>query len=269
MKLKSFITGFLTAVLLMGTISVFAATGAYKNLQAYIGGTDLVVDGVKVIPKDVNGKVVDPIIIDGTTYVPIRFISNLYGKKVEKIGDTIFIGDKKKIEAIYLTELTPYVKSAYWSTFGNQSGWKITKNPIDDRYSTISYDKYGVLTNNGREYNTFSAILSDGLSDNYGSYLVNKKYRKLTGYFAVDDLSTDNGERKAVMEIYLDGQLAKRIQLSKGQAAEHFEVDLSNVDILNIKVKGDATSKRVSDTELIITSQTVCEAFDLKLYPKE
>ena len=268
MKLKSYISGILTAVLVMSTISVFADTGIYKNIRAYVGGTNLVIDGVKVIPKDVNGNIVEPIVIDGTTYVPIRFISNVYGKKVAKLEDTIYIGSKQKVEAIYLTDQTPYMQSAYWTTLGNQGGWKSTKNPLDINYSTVTYDKYGVFTNKGIEYNSFSAIISDGLKDNYASYLVNKNYNKVTGYFAIDDLSTDKGDRSGVAEIYLDGKLAKRIQLFKGQAAEYFEVDISNIDILNIKVKGDATTKVISDDETIITSQTVCEAFDLKLYPK-
>lgn len=268
MRFKSYIAGVLTALLVMGTVAVFADTGIYKNIQAYIGGTNLVVDGVKVIPKDVNGKIVEPIIIDGTTYVPIRFISNLYGKKVDKIDDTIFIGDKKKLEAIYLTDLTPTDKSPYWTTFGNHGGWKSTKNPIDDNYSTISYDKTGVFLVKEKEYISFSSIISDGLKENYGTYAVNKKYSKVTGYFAVDDLSTDKGERKASLEIYVDGKLAKRIQLSRGQGAEFFEIDISNANKLQLKVKGDATTKIISDTEKIITSQTVCEAFDLKLYPK-
>ena len=39
-------------------------------------------------PKDVNGNVVEPFIIDGTTYLPVRAICNALGLKVNWNSET-------------------------------------------------------------------------------------------------------------------------------------------------------------------------------------
>ena len=63
-----------------GEVSPYIAdvikTLSYEDVKIYINNTYLE-------PKDVNGKVVEPFIIDGTTYLPVRAISEAYGKKVD------------------------------------------------------------------------------------------------------------------------------------------------------------------------------------------
>lgn len=72
---KGFVSGFLLALLVLGfAIQVFAAhqkpaTLQYKDIK-------ITLDGEKLIPKDENGKVVEPFILDGTTYLPVRAISD-------------------------------------------------------------------------------------------------------------------------------------------------------------------------------------------------
>lgn len=63
------------------------ATAAYaasysRTLTAYYRDIKLVVNDAAVVPKDVNGKVVDPFIVDGTTYLPVRAVSEALGKAV-------------------------------------------------------------------------------------------------------------------------------------------------------------------------------------------
>ena len=58
--------------LLLST-AVYAAARS-KTLTAYYNDIKLVVDGVPVTPKDANGTVVEPFIVDGTTYLPVRAI---------------------------------------------------------------------------------------------------------------------------------------------------------------------------------------------------
>lgn len=41
-----------------------------------------------ITPKDTNGKVVEPFIVDGTTYLPIRAVSEALGKDVYWNGQT-------------------------------------------------------------------------------------------------------------------------------------------------------------------------------------
>ncbi|MCL1974606.1 MAG: MBL fold metallo-hydrolase [Firmicutes bacterium] len=72
------------------------ADAATKQISVTYGGISIVVDGTKITPKDANGKVVEPLIFDGTTYVPARAIAEALGKDVdwEPAAQTVYIGKK-------------------------------------------------------------------------------------------------------------------------------------------------------------------------------
>lgn len=74
----------LFAVILSGTAA--AATSSKKIDVTY--GISVTVNGETLIPRDINGKVVDPFVYDGTTYVPIRAISDALGATVGYDGAT-------------------------------------------------------------------------------------------------------------------------------------------------------------------------------------
>ena len=50
MKGKSFLFGFITALVLTMSVAVFAATGVAKQLSVTVGGMTIVIDGVKMAP---------------------------------------------------------------------------------------------------------------------------------------------------------------------------------------------------------------------------
>lgn len=81
----------LIALLCLGglLVTVVLAAGTYtKTLTAYYQDIKLTINGQTVEPKDVNGNVVDPYIVDGTTYLPVRAVSEALGKQVDWDGDT-------------------------------------------------------------------------------------------------------------------------------------------------------------------------------------
>ncbi|MDO4563314.1 MAG: RICIN domain-containing protein [Clostridia bacterium] len=49
---------------------------------------NIFINGEAFVAKDVNGKVVHPILLDGTTYLPVRAISEAFAKDVEWDNDT-------------------------------------------------------------------------------------------------------------------------------------------------------------------------------------
>ncbi|MCL2740330.1 MAG: copper amine oxidase N-terminal domain-containing protein [Oscillospiraceae bacterium] len=63
------------------------AKKGWVNLSAEYADIKIDINSINLIPKDVNGKIVEPFIIDGTTYVPIRAISEAYDKTVTWHGD--------------------------------------------------------------------------------------------------------------------------------------------------------------------------------------
>ncbi|NLD49657.1 MAG: cell wall-binding protein, partial [Clostridiaceae bacterium] len=77
--LKGYIAGLVSATLL--TTIVFAEpfkvdiSAVYDNIKIYV-------DGILIHPRDGNGNSVEPFIYNGTTYLPVRAVSEALGKKV-------------------------------------------------------------------------------------------------------------------------------------------------------------------------------------------
>ena len=69
-----------TADLGTGTVS---ATNVTKKAAITYRDIKIALDGVPLTPTDVNGKVVEPFIIDGTTYLPVRGIATALGVQVD------------------------------------------------------------------------------------------------------------------------------------------------------------------------------------------
>ncbi len=92
--LKGYLLGFISATLMVWCVTAFAAnTTTLYNVVA--NGIKIVVDGQKLNPTDVNGNKVEPIIYNGTTYLPVRAVANAFGKAVYWDGPTytVYLGD--------------------------------------------------------------------------------------------------------------------------------------------------------------------------------
>lgn len=90
--LKGFLIGMIVTVLL--TTTVFAATG--QNIEIVYGVVkSIIIDGEDKTPTEQKNM---PFVYNGTTYVPVRYISESMNKKVSWDGNTgtIFIGDLQK-----------------------------------------------------------------------------------------------------------------------------------------------------------------------------
>ena len=78
------------AVCLLVTVLVvpaFASTLS-KTAQLVYNNIKITLNGNAVTPTDANGNVVEPFIIDGTTYLPLRAISNALNLDVSWDGNT-------------------------------------------------------------------------------------------------------------------------------------------------------------------------------------
>ncbi len=128
---KSFITIALVMVLILGAFSTaFAAKGS-KTAELQYNNINVTLDGKEVDCVDANGKEVEPFIIDGTTYLPVRAISNALDLDVDWDPDTKTVvltsdeGDGKDIAGEY--------KRSY-----DGSELVITKN-ADSSYSVVLF----------------------------------------------------------------------------------------------------------------------------------
>lgn len=107
MNMRKKVMIILAGVLVLTSFSIgVLSKGLVEKIEAELRGDFTVyVDGVKQNFKDVNGNKVEPILYDGTTYLPVRAIGELMGKKV------YWYQDEKKIELVDDNE-EPLVKDA-------------------------------------------------------------------------------------------------------------------------------------------------------------
>lgn len=268
-NLKSFMCGFLLAALLSASITAFAAIGVQRTITASFGGLSIVMDGVRMSPKDVNNNEVQPILYAGTTYVPIRFLSEALGKKVNFVGasSSIYIGEQQKVEAFLLCDMKPVERTVFQqANYGTYGGWKASEYAPDKRFVVIDWSNAGILKIFDREYTSQSMMLSDGVRENSATYTLNGRYRRILGKFGVDDLSTDTMGTVGDVELLGDGKQLARISNSKGHAPVPVDVDLTGVNTLKIRVSGSATSNQVAGAT-VYSDQVLCDFFDVLMYP--
>ena len=210
-RTKSIISGILVGVLLAGTSLLAASTVTLYNVLAE--GVTIVIDGQKITPTDANGKAVEPIIYNGTTYLPVRAVANALGKAVYWDGPThtVYLGDmdgKLDYPTVELRDLTSISD--------------------DNDVATEPEDNYG---------NRYTYALRGGYGRNTYEYLTNMKYSSLKGvlYVTADTAS----ENTATVEIIADGRrLYTSPVLNKTSRPIPLDIDITGYNDIKIVFNG-------------------------------
>jgi len=145
--LKGYLLGFISAAILLSGVAYAANV------------VKIVIDGTEITPRDANGKRVDPIIIDGTTYLPVRAVAEALGKEVYWDGPnyTVYLGkmngnlEYPTVELEEMTSINHDMKSTDELT--DNYGNKYSRAVID----YISSYKYEFLL--GQKYSRFKGTL--------------------------------------------------------------------------------------------------------------
>lgn len=197
--LGAFALGLITALLLsLMVVPGFAATVA-KTITVYTGIT-LYYDGVEITPTDANGKRVEPLLYNGTTYLPVRAVSNLFDEDINWDGATqsVYIGDMPGLKTYLGVDVKPYAKDAY-------------------------YDK-PTFTMDGKTYmNGFEL-------DGYAIFNLDGQYDWLE--FDIGHTGAVRYEKEAV--IYLDGSIVQSISLAPEEMVKHVAIPLNGAMQLKI-----------------------------------
>lgn len=82
----------LVCVLALAGTAAASSVITTRILQAQYMGIQIKVDGQTVTPKDVNGQIVEPFMVDGTTYLPVRALGEALGKNITWDGKTNTVG---------------------------------------------------------------------------------------------------------------------------------------------------------------------------------
>ncbi|MEE1225242.1 MAG: stalk domain-containing protein [Clostridia bacterium] len=94
-KLKGIVLGIVIGVMLVPT--AFAAIGTVTKDLSY-DDIKISLNGKIIEPKDANGNKIEPFIIEGTTYLPVRAVGDALGLNVEweATSKTVLLTDSSK-----------------------------------------------------------------------------------------------------------------------------------------------------------------------------
>lgn len=202
-KVKWFGMGVLVSLLVLQLASpVFAALSG-KTIEVFTG-ISIYVDDEKLNPVDANGNPVEVFAYNGTTYLPVRAVSDAVGKAVQWDGKTNSVylgkhtGDKP---AVWLTDLDYF------------TGWAISQSKYRD--------------NLGKEH---QQAVGRGINN---TYVLNGQYSAISGtLFQKYENRSEN--RTNTLELYGDGVLLYSAEITKGAQPIDFYVDITGV--LELKV---------------------------------
>lgn len=160
-KIRWFFAGIITSLLLVALVAT-AYAAYHKTATLYYNDISVTLDGKKLALKDANGAAVDPFIVEGTTYLPIRAVANALNINVDWNGQTSTVILKSPSG----TSATPTVPSTA-TTHGGISTAAGTPAIINPKYPLHLY------SNDGKVY--LGKLVTDiydrdGIWNEYGNY---------------------------------------------------------------------------------------------------
>lgn len=200
------------------------ASGFSEFIEVSYIGITMYINGVKTTVKDTNGTEVEPFVYKGTTYVPLAFVSTNLGEKVAWDGETksIYIGDGVETSDYLMTVCPPYETNyGYYSANGSKTDGSSTFNMAGKTYT------------NGFKMDMTNSNSTELLFNLDGKY---ETMNFTAGH--VDGKLNDN----AHIFIYLDGKLAKQLDLTAEDLPQDYTLDLNGALQMKIVAKGETAT---------------------------
>lgn len=242
----------LAAILLFG--STISAKTVSETAQIFYNNIKIFINGGEIIPKDANGNETEAFIMNGTTYLPVRAISQAFGQEVEWDGATqsIYIGKKDQ------TKPDNYLDKIQYNDYkegDNRNDFAIINGTVTD-YNNNTYTN-GLLFS--EDYK--SAIKDD--SDNAHiliSYPLNSQYNNFKGKIVLPkayDIATWNkndnpGTSATDVWFYGDGKLLYKATSVTSSMPFSFDINTKGVNQLTIKIRTQDGYSVVALTDLAL-----------------
>jgi len=220
--MKKLITALLLASVLLGSVGVYASS-QLRKIEAYYNVKDIVINRVSKMPTE------QPFTYNGSTYVPLRYISEALGENVawEASSQTVYIGQRDPNEAYYLEKDVKNMRTGEGDYLG-----AVNKNILLDVYHT----NYNTMLNNvGESFNTFLNFNGHRSHDQLIEYPLNGQFKRFKARVGIS-IDTKSVVSTATIKIYGDQSLIKEFNLSPGSFPEDVDIDLTNYNKLTITV---------------------------------
>jgi hypothetical protein len=158
-KMKGFAMGELTVTLFGSLVGTAFASGKLTSINVVQGGIKLFVDGKFVIPTDDSGKVVEPFIYDGTTYLPLRALSNALTNNQKPVkwdgaSSSVYIGQAPTASQTEISDVEPYERRGSVLKAGDEG---LTFSLLDKKIAPFNrlssgYSEYEGIRPSGQAY---------------------------------------------------------------------------------------------------------------------
>jgi len=196
MKIKNLITAtVIMAMVLCGSVAF--AVSAEKNIKAKFSDIKVHLNGYQVNLTDANGNDVEPFIVDGTVYMPVRSLADLIGYNVKWNSKTNTIYLDSYPYFMYEDELPPESFLRIFIMAGAYEMVSFTRvGMTEDNYAEIIFD---LVTDYRMRINANAVSLRNVENKSYNLGVIESGYADVMGdqavyyYYADDDAREPEG----------------------------------------------------------------------------
>lgn len=226
---RNFLTGVLTTILVIALATPVLAALTPKTIDVSTGA-EIYIDGVKLNPTDGNGNPVETFIYNGTTYIPLRAVSQSLGKAVNWDGanQRVYIGEVPGQKQYLLDVCPPYKHTGF--TYGNGStSYNIYSSPVK-----------GTFLMGGNTYSYGFAMEARSDNSTCAYFNLNGQYKSLTCTLGIIDSSSGT----AKVSFIVDGTVVAQYDLSGSNLPFEVTVPLNyGLQLQIMATKGSSHTK--------------------------
>lgn len=205
----SFISGMLTALLLISVITPALAAGLSRLIEVN-SGVSVYVDDVKLDPRDANGNPVEVFIYNGTTYLPVRAVGEALEVPIQWDGST---------RSVYIGKHTGDKPAVWLANMDYFSG------TTDKEFCTAQSDKDNL---GETHYHCITGNMDR-------TYKINGQYSSLTGtIYQPYYQRSESGQLH--FSVYGDGELLYNVEYGNITGLEPIDFNIDLTGVLELKI---------------------------------
>lgn len=235
-KIKSFFMGVVVTLLISTMVVPAIAATTMENIRVAIGGIKIYVDGNIQTPVDGKGNKVEPLIYNGTTYLPVRAVTNMLTDKEvnwDQQSMSVYIGKQPTAESTPIDELKPYNNPGVYN--GNGYYYMLINTGTDAQFEILdeTITPFNRMYHKYQYSNNITYMLKSNYSSINGKFIIPYTYIGSTASCKLEFYNVD---------VYGNDTLLKSYETKAGDKAVDVNVNTIGVEILKIKFSNDKGS---------------------------
>lgn len=235
-NMKKFVVGFVTGAMIFSTAGAYAASNS-KMIEVFYNVANIKINKTSSMPTDPDAK---PFVYNGTTFVPLRYISESLNLPVQWDGSTstVSIGAMEQENEIYIGNginvMNYHSPSASYATYYN--GKRIEQD-IHSDYKL----NWQALDNAGNKYDNFVVVSCAHLDPGLIEFPLNAQYKGFKTKLGVQN-SYKTMNATTIIEVFVDDKSVQKYTLTAGDLPKDIEIDVKNANKITFKYHNENDS---------------------------